>query len=54
MLLVLFIAQIWIILVLDGIFFNWDSLHARQNSHYEAWNYKKKKRKKIKAYGKSV
>ena len=23
--------------------FNWDSLHASLNSHYEAWNYKKKK-----------
>ena len=22
-------------------FFNWDSLHARLNSHYESWNYKK-------------
>ena len=28
------------------IFFNWDSLHARLNSHYEAWSYKKKKHKK--------
>ena len=28
--------------------------HARLNSHYEAWSYKKKKHKKIKAYGKSV
>ena len=28
------------------IFFNWDSLHARLNSHYKAWNYKKKKHKK--------
>ena len=27
-------------------FFNWDSLHARLNSHYEAWSYKKKKHKK--------
>ena len=27
-------------------FFNWDSLHARQNSHYEAWSYKKKKAQK--------
>ena len=34
------------------IFFNWDSLHARLNSHYEAWSYKKKKDKKIKAYKK--
>ena len=30
-------------------FFNWDSLHARLNSHYEGWSYKKKKHKKIKA-----
>ena len=28
-------------------FFNWDSFHARLNSHYEAWSYKKKKHKKI-------
>ena len=27
-------------------FFNWDSLHARLNSRYEVWNYKKKKHKK--------
>ena len=33
--------------------FNWDSFHARQNSHYEAWSYKKKKHKKMKAYRKS-
>ena len=26
--------------------FNWNSLHARLNSHYEAWSYKKKKHKK--------
>ena len=30
-----------------------DSLHARLNSHFKAWSYKKKKYKKIKAYGKS-
>ena len=35
-------------------FFNWDSLHARLNSHYEAWSYKKKKYEKIKAHRKSV
>ena len=35
-------------------FFNWDSLHARLNSHYEAWSYKKKKYKKIKTYRESV
>ena len=32
--------------------FNCDSLHARLNSHYEAWSYKKKKHKKIIAYRK--
>ena len=36
------------------VFCNWDSLHARLNSHYKAWSYKKKKHKKIKAYRKSV
>ena len=36
-------------------FFNWDSLHARLNSHYETWSYKKKKStKKITDYRKSV
>ena len=35
-------------------FFNWDSLHARLNSHYEAWRYKKKKYEKIRAHRKSV
>ena len=34
-------------------FFNWYSLHARLNSHYEAWSYKKKKHEKVKAYRKS-
>ena len=28
------------------IFFNRDSLHARLNSHYKAWSYKKKKKRK--------
>ena len=32
------------------VFFNCDSLHARLNSHYEAWSYKKKKHKKIRAH----
>ena len=27
-------------------FFNWDSLYARLNSHYEAWSYNKKSTKK--------
>ena len=35
-------------------FLNWDSLHARLNNHYEAFSYKKKKHKKIKAYKKPV
>ena len=35
--------------------FNWDSLHARLNSHYEAWSDKKKKStKKVTGYRKSV
>ena len=35
-------------------FFNWDSLHARLNSHYKAWSCKKQKQKKVKAYRKSI
>ena len=27
-------------------FFNWDLPHARLNSHYEAWSYKERSRKK--------
>ena len=27
------------------LFFNWVSLHASLNSHYEAWSYKKKEKK---------
>ena len=27
-------------------FLNWDSLHARLNSHYESWSYKKRSTKK--------
>ena len=33
---------------------NCDSLHARLNSHYEAWSYKKKKHNEITVYTKSV
>ena len=29
-------------------FLNWDLLHTRLNSHYEAWSYKKKKYKRLK------
>ena len=35
-------------------FFNWDSLHARLNRHYEAQSYKEKKYKKMKTYRKSI
>ena len=38
----------------DCFFFNRESLHAIPNIHYEAWSYKKKKEKMIKAYKKSV
>ena len=40
--------------IINNFFQNWNSLHARLNSHYQAWSYKKKKHKKIKAYTKSV
>ena len=33
------------------IFFNWVSLHARLNSHYEAWRYKKEAQKRLKHAG---
>ena len=36
------------------IIFSWGSLYVRLNSHCKAWSYKKKKHKKIKAYGKSL
>ena len=38
------------LLFLTHIFFNWGSLHARLNSHYKAWNYKKRSTKKITGY----
>ena len=41
-------------LVFFFVFFNWDSLHARLNSHYKAWSYKKRTTKKITRYRKSV
>ena len=34
-------------------FFNWDSPHARLNSHYDTWDYKKESTKKITGYKKS-
>ena len=36
------------------VIFNWNSFHARLNSHYKTWSYKKKKHKNIKAYLKSL
>ena len=45
------------ILFIFFLLFNWDSLHARLNSHYEAWSYKKrstKKKKNITGHRKSV
>ena len=32
----------------------WESLHARLNSHYKIWSYKKKEHKMIKGYWKSL
>ena len=45
-----------IILIKRGgmIFFTWDSLHARLNSHYKASTYKNKNHTKIRAHMKSV
>ena len=37
-----------------NFFFNWDSLYARLNSHYNACSYKKGSTKKITGYRKSV
>ena len=42
---------IWCIML---FFLNWYSLHARLNSHYYAWSYKKEKHKEIKGYRKYV
>ena len=36
------------------IFFKWNAPHARLNSYYKAWSYKKKKHKKVKTYRKST
>ena len=46
------IAKVQLILLMS-FFFNWDSLHAKLNSHYEAWSYKKRSTKKIAGYRKS-
>ena len=53
----LYVKNLWQRIV-SGFFFlfvfvfNWYSLHAKLNSHYKAWSYKKKKKKQIKAYRK--
>ena len=49
-------AQAWNtkrVLLNNFFFFNLDSFHARLNSRYKAWSYKKKEHKRIKAYRKS-
>ena len=37
--------------VVETSFVNWNSLYARLNNHYEAWNYKKKSTKRLKYTG---
>ena len=46
--------KLWCFVIAVFLFFYWDSLHARLNSHYKARSYKKKKHKNMKAYRKSV
>ena len=46
-------SWMWLWPILQCLF-NWDSLHARLDSHYEAWSYKKKNHRRVKAYRKSV
>ena len=46
--------HILLLIIFAFLFFNWDSLHARLNSQYEARSFKKKKHKKIRARRKSV
>ena len=46
-------THIWY-LSLFFFFLNWDSPHARLNSHYKAWSYKKRNTRKITGYRKSV
>ena len=50
-----FSKQLVIVFFNESIFLkNWDSLHARLTSHYEAYRYKKKKHKQITEDRKSV
>ena len=39
-------------LLLVSLFFNWNSLHARPNSHFKAWSYTNKSIKRLKHTGK--
>ena len=41
-------------ILMVGFFFNFNSLHARLNSHFNAWSYQKMKYKKIKEDRKSI
>ena len=50
----IFLGTLELIHIYKFLSFNWDLLHAKLNSHYKAWSYKKKKHKKIKAYKKSL
>ena len=44
------ILDVWQLITSLFFFFNWDTQHARLNSYYEAWSYKKKKHKNISIY----
>ena len=51
---ILLASQFYFILFLFIYFFDCDSLHARLNSHYKAWSYRKRSTKKIAGHTKSV
>ena len=36
------------------LFFDWDSLYEKLNSHCKTWSYNKKEHKNVKAYRKSL
>ena len=50
----LYIYIIYIYIYIYIYIFNWDSLHARLNGHYNTWSCKKGSTKKITGYRKSV
>ena len=41
-------AVLKFVVSIKNLFFNWDSLYARRNTHYEVWNYKKRSTKRLK------